>query len=1401
MNISKIIILSFILIILSVSCVNASDLEENVQNNDVADLEIDEYINQDSNYLNHNFDDNLNDNLNVDLAPNDDVGNDLNNNLESNDDADLLHELSNDGNSNNKNTLRDDSTTVHQVSPTTYSRYFNKNGYVITDVVSPGDTIDLSGRFSKKNFIFTIPCSITSSQSNAYLTNCMVEFENVTSTQSLPSSVSNLKFNTSIEKSPCVYVLGSSYVEVYNCNAYSTGANSNPTLLVGSNYCSIHDNVFETTFTGHMNLSWKRAGILLGESHYNNIYSNFVTVKDSNGIYLTTYGYEKSNYNIIFNNTISTSAFSNETGLRNPSAWAYGVHIMGDYNSALNNTIMNTYRGVDSEGSFNQIIGNRIFNLSGSYYEGNNGTDGGEGGIYASYNNLIANNTIYDSKITGVAIFAVENTTVYGNTIENITGPNGIQFALAASNCLIHNNTINMASGNAILVKGNMTNVTLSNNVLSSKNGTGILVLKQTRSKYPIDVTIVDNLFLENLNDCIDYSDVEGKTIVNLENNTAFVTSQNFFNFFSSNGTLFSSNPFETLIFKGEFINLLDSDASGDNGLINDEIVKAIDLDGRISIIGENAIIRDISFNINSDCVKLDNILVNITDASSNAFNFNNVNDCRLTNSIIYFNSTAGQGEASPNERFIPISANNSRITLSNNTIIVYSENSLLVLNNSNCSLSDNILNSSSLNSPVILNDNGSCLSFGENEIHSSVDPSIVSINGAIIKYVYFIIDDYNYHEYFNLDGSFLEDVIFNFGDVIRIGNVNNKVFRFDIPLIIIGQKGSIMNNSLIILEGESSNSVVTNFTFQLADCECVEDVSIVTIKDGVSNLVISNNKFNISNLTGDHVSLSIIKLNPSDVVSSNILIENNDIVVDSNLSQINGISIRKEGMGLNNQVEDIRIINNSISIVNIKSDGTSNGINVESSLNSLIFNNSIYIKSSTANGILIEKSDFAIRNNSIMVDGSNYEKVLEHIGDNSLRDLLEDGQIKADCAISIDKNTVLNDDVTFENILIENNAIINLIHLSNSLRDLENIIKNAPDGSVIDLGNNVYVVQDSIDIYKSIYLKNGIVISNLKGGNVLFDVLANADSGDKSFNISNSTIVLDNSNIFMIVNSLEDNNPKAIHVPFINIKENDFKALSDDVVSESITILRLVSYNKILSTDNNISIEGNRIESGMKVFKFDVKAIENGSDIFISNDGFSPAVPSRIIYKDMVTTAVDTITDGRVGQYFNVSLTDDKGNPLANKLVQIGFNGVIYNRTTDDKGACRLQINLPGEGFYTFAISFLGDDEYEASFAVAKVTVKKQKPVISCTNYYYKASAKSKKISISLKSASRKALKNKTVKLVLNGKTYSGKTNSKGVVTINVSISKKKTYSFTVKYAGDKTYSAVSKTAKLIIS
>ena len=72
--------------------------------------------------------------------------------------------------------------------------------------------------------------------------------------------------------------------------------------------------------------------------------------------------------------------------------------------------------------------------------------------------------------------------------------------------------------------------------------------------------------------------------------------------------------------------------------------------------------------------------------------------------------------------------------------------------------------------------------------------------------------------------------------------------------------------------------------------------------------------------MTGDHVSLNAIRLNPSDIEFENIIIENNVMDIDSALSQVNGISIKNEGLGLYDVIaRNMSIINNSISIKNNK--------------------------------------------------------------------------------------------------------------------------------------------------------------------------------------------------------------------------------------------------------------------------------------------------------------------------------------------------------------------------------------------------------------------------------------------------------------------------------------------------
>ncbi len=189
----------------------------------------------------------------------------------------------------------------------------------------------------------------------------------------------------------------------------------------------------------------------------------------------------------------------------------------------------------------------------------------------------------------------------------------------------------------------------------------------------------------------------------------------------------------------------------------------------------------------------------------------------------------------------------------------------------------------------------------------------------------------------------------------------------------------------------------------------------------------------------------------------------------------------------------------------------------------------------------------------------------------------------------------------------------------------------------------------------------------------------------------------------------------------------------------------------------------------------------------------------TSIDYKNMTTTAVDTVSDGRIGKYFTIILKDSEGKALAGKLVQIGFNGKIYDRVTDNKGQAKLQINLAKAGTYTFAVSYLGDDQYNGSFIVAKIVVNKQKASLTVPAKSYKTSA-TKTLTATFKSAKGNPVKGKKVTFTINGKTYTATTNAKGVATVKVSLNKKGTYSFTAKFAGDNTYAAISKTAKLTI-
>ena len=192
----------------------------------------------------------------------------------------------------------------------------------------------------------------------------------------------------------------------------------------------------------------------------------------------------------------------------------------------------------------------------------------------------------------------------------------------------------------------------------------------------------------------------------------------------------------------------------------------------------------------------------------------------------------------------------------------------------------------------------------------------------------------------------------------------------------------------------------------------------------------------------------------------------------------------------------------------------------------------------------------------------------------------------------------------------------------------------------------------------------------------------------------------------------------------------------------------------------------------------------------------------TQIIYEDMETIAIDYYNDGRVGEYFKWRLVDANGNPIANTPMQIGFNGVVYDEkdgiVTDADGYAQLQINLARKDLYTFAVCWLGDENHNGSFVVAKINVDTQTPTVTVPNKSYKATAKTKTLTATFKSNRGTVIANKKITFTVNGKTYSAKTNDKGVASVNVSLTTKGSYAVTAKFAGDNTYSAVTKKATL---
>ncbi len=240
-----------------------------------------------------------------------------------------------------------------------------------------------------------------------------------------------------------------------------------------------------------------------------------------------------------------------------------------------------------------------------------------------------------------------------------------------------------------------------------------------------------------------------------------------------------------------------------------------------------------------------------------------------------------------------------------------------------------------------------------------------------------------------------------------------------------------------------------------------------------------------------------------------------------------------------------------------------------------------------------------------------------------------------------------------------------------------------------------------------------------------------------------------------------------------------------------------IVSFNNVLDRSNNVSQLNN--SELLPMFKV---ALSNG-DVLSVEDGYiskSVAIPSTnsitanidnesITLKSSVQPVIkriinnkDVVVDYNGKATFKVRVIGDDGNPVGKGVtIVMKIGSTSYKVTTDSNGyASRTFGFKPGKYYVTTS--------YKGYSVKNTITIKN---VLKAKSVTVKKSSKVK-YTATLKNSKGKAIIGKNVVFKIKGKTYTGKTNSKGVATVYFKNLNAGKYTVTVKYINSQVKTAL---------
>ena len=1257
----------------------------------------------------------------------------------------------------------------------------------------------------KNSYIYTSNNGGSSSIVLTHVQNCTVENNTIVG----EGNVGNLLYLNTFNDAGCD--LSNDYNKIINNKitgpspaagiCYGIGINGNNNLIAG-NVINYAGNGIVPAWGATPNNNTYCDNVLIGGASmsvaassiaYNNTVSGTLTIGSDSVAYNNTAKAISVSSNSVVSNSSATATLTVQAGAKVANVTAASLSVNGK-NAVIENVSISGVGTIKSSATNTTLI---------------NSTFGGMLTVQSAKNTIKYNNIVLatgDAAIlaTGGDNVITNNYLIAGDKLGDNAVNSTVETNIVKDN--LPGGIVNVTITAKDVFEG--SDVIIDVTVDSLSNLTEKFMLKINNKEYVLSFTdskanvTISDLTAGKYDIAVTYGD-ETYTLINATSDVSVygnvVTNETFFIYFDEDGLLREEVPFDELIFKGEF----------------SDIVNLISITTPLKITSDNAVLRNIAFAVLSD-----NVVLNGLTLISNV-------------------SCADNGGA-----LILVAGNNVNVSNMNISYIIKESVDAVAINANGVS-NLNVVNSNIFFESCPKDDTLTACVINIDGVSNSF------INGnnitAVLPYLFASNYDMKY---------FMMGV--NTVNPIRMRECNNVTFsKNNVNTTANDGSASFPTLQCMFIVG-SNDCVIDGNNFSMIDTLIPAGTSnyLYGINIGYNkNLMISNNDFKMSTAGGKDAAGTAYAIQG---VECEVSMIGNNITSISN-----GPNLGIYFASMTGGTSELYIANNLINVTGLASASGSwalvSGIEVQNG-NAKIYNNTVYTYNvgdyspenymygiSYAQFMYGDRS-FDIRDNRIYVDGHYAVSFINVDGSNVTGNLLITRDLGGDAAVEIKagKNNVVENNyprssdlifnITSEepgkiliDVTIDKKATGNIAVIVDGDKYDVAIVNGSAKLTLSDLPAGVYYIEakyngNSIvtESYNSTKFTIDLIDSsiaveakNIKCGEeaVITATVTNGATGTVTFFVNGKTYVVDiidsvatlkiadlttgDYPVFAYYNgdkyyktsynSTTFNVAKLASTTTVNV--SDIKVGEDAVISIAVPeITSGVVSVTVGDAIYNVAVvdgKGSLTLSGLASGSYDVVAKFNGDDKYLASED-----SAKFNVAKLASTTTVNVSDIKVGEDAVISIAVPE---ITSGVVSVTVGDAIYNvAVVDGKGS--LTLSGLASGSYDVVAKFNGDDKYLASEDSAKFNVTKLASTIDIAVDNIKV-GEDAVIGVALpEDATGEVI------ISVNGKNYTVMTKY-GMASVTISDLANGTYSVDAFYNGDDIYAPIKNSTAFTVS